>query len=100
MSLQTLLGLGEEPAVSCGLEHVIDPDVLADLVAQDGRLFSRILTDAAGGVLDVTELGCFPTEPLRRAPWLVEGVCDVPGGARPAESCDLDEPDTVRPRPS
>jgi hypothetical protein len=63
---------------------------LAELAAQDGTLFSRLLTDEHGGILDVTELGRFPTQPLRRALNLIDGTCDVPGCTRPAVACDVD----------
>ena len=88
--LTTLLGLSSEPAVSADGQHVLDPALLAELAAQDGTLFSRLLTDENGGILDVTELGRFPTQPLRRALNLVDGTCDVPGCTRPAVACDVD----------
>ncbi|MCO7239321.1 DUF222 domain-containing protein [Aeromicrobium sp. CnD17-E] len=90
VSLATLLGLSSEPGVSADGQHVLDPGLLAELAAQDGTLFSRLLTDEHGGILDVTELGRFPTQPLRRALNLIDGTCDVPGCTRPATGCDVD----------
>ncbi|MCX6408102.1 MAG: DUF222 domain-containing protein [Propionibacteriales bacterium] len=90
VSLATLLGVSSEPAVSADGQHVLDPALLAELATQEGTLFSRLLTDENGGILDVTELGRFPTQPLRRALNLVDGTCDVPGCTRPAIACDLD----------
>jgi hypothetical protein len=90
VSLATLLGLSNEPGVSSDGQHVLDPALLAELAAQDGTLFSRLLTDEHGGILDVTELGRFPTQPLRRALNLIDGTCDVPGCTRPAVACDVD----------
>ncbi|WP_370240828.1 DUF222 domain-containing protein [Aeromicrobium sp.] len=90
VSLTTLLGLSSEPGVSSDGQHVLDPALLADLAAAEGTLFSRLLTDEHGGILDVTELGRFPTQPLRRALNLVDGTCDVPGCTRPALACDVD----------
>ncbi|ALX04059.1 HNH endonuclease signature motif containing protein [Aeromicrobium erythreum] len=90
VSLATLLGLSSEPGVSADGQHVLDPALIAELAAQDGTLFSRLLTDENGGILDVTELGRFPTQPLRRALNLIDGTCDVPGCTRPAVACDVD----------
>ena len=90
VSLATLLGLSSEPGVSADGQHVLDPALLTELAAQDGTLFSPLLTDENGGILDVTELGRFPTQPLRRALNLIDGTCDVPGCARPALACDVD----------
>ena len=88
--LTTLLGLSSEPGVSSDGQHVLDPALLTELATQDRTLFSRLLTDENGGILDVTELGRFPTQPLRRALNLVDGTCDVPGCTRPAVACDVD----------
>jgi hypothetical protein len=90
VSLATLLGLSSEPGVSADGQHVLDPALLAELATQEGTLFSRLLTDENGGILDVTELGRFPTQPLRRALNLIDGTCDVPGCTRPALACDVD----------
>jgi Domain of unknown function (DUF222) len=90
VSLATLLGLSSEPGVSADGQHVLDPALLAELAAAEGTLFSRLLTDENGGILDVTELGRFPTQPLRRALNLIDGTCDVPGCIRPATGCDVD----------
>jgi hypothetical protein len=90
VSLATLLGLSSEPAVSADGQHVLDPALIAELASQEGTLFSRLLTDENGGILDVTELGRFPTQPLRRALNLIDGTCDVPGCTRPAIACDVD----------
>ncbi len=90
VSLATLLGVSSEPAVSADGQHVLDPALLAELAAQEGTLFSRLLTDENGGILDVTELGRFPTQPLRRALNLIDGTCDVPGCTRAALACDID----------
>ncbi|WP_370187381.1 DUF222 domain-containing protein, partial [Aeromicrobium sp.] len=90
VSLASLLGVSSEPGVSADGQHVLDPALLAELAAAEGTLFSRLLTDEHGGILDVTELGRFPSQPLRRALNLVDGTCDVPGCTRPAVACDVD----------
>jgi hypothetical protein len=99
VSLATLLGLSSEPAVSSDGQHVLDPALLAELAAVEGTLFSRLLTDEHGGILDVTELGRFPTQPLRRALNLIDGTCDVPGCTRPAVGCDVDHQIPYDPHP-
>ncbi len=88
--LASLLDLDDEPAVTSDGQHPIDLALLRELAATPGTLFSRLLTDEAGGILDVTELGRFPTDPLRRALALVDGVCDIPTCDKPAEACDVD----------
>ncbi|MGH3456617.1 HNH endonuclease signature motif containing protein, partial [Aeromicrobium sp.] len=51
---------------------------------------SRIVTDPFGGVLDVTELGAFPTEALGRTLELIDGVCVFPTCNRSAVDADKD----------
>ena len=88
--LASLLDLDDDPALTGDGQHAIDLALLRDLATTPGTLFSRLLTDEAGGILDVTELGRFPTDQLRRALALVDGVCDIPTCDRPAEQADLD----------
>ncbi|WP_289017281.1 DUF222 domain-containing protein [uncultured Aeromicrobium sp.] len=99
VSLATLLGVSSEPGVSADGQHVLDPALLAELATAEGTLFSRLLTDENGGILDVTELGRFPTQPLRRALNLIDGTCDVPGCTRPAIACDADHQIPYDPHP-
>jgi hypothetical protein len=91
--LASLLDLDDEPAVTSDGQHPIDLALLRELAGRPGTLFTRLLTDEVGGILDVTELGRFPTDQLRRALAPVDGVCDIPTCDKPAESCDLDHQD-------
>jgi hypothetical protein len=68
----------------------LPPDLIREIARQPGTLFSRIVTDPAGGVLDVTELGRFPSEALRRALELIDGVCAFPTCTAPAVNADKD----------
>ncbi|WP_374999642.1 DUF222 domain-containing protein [Aeromicrobium sp. CTD01-1L150] len=88
--LETLLGLSAEPGRSVDGRLSLDPELVRELAAVPGTLFSRVVTDPTGGVLDVTELGRFPTATLERALVLVDGTCVFPTCSAPAVSCDTD----------
>lgn len=88
--LTSLLGLDTGPGVAVDETFTLPAELFRDLAAQPGTLFSRIITDPFGGVLDVTELGRFPTGALSRALELIDGVCVFPTCATPATSCDID----------
>lgn len=87
---ETLLGLSTEPAVSSDGRHVIDPITLRGILTEAGTLFSRIALTPLGRVLDVTELGRFPSAELSRSVKLVDGVCGFPTCEAPAVNDDLD----------
>lgn len=61
-----------------------------DLALTDSVLFTRLITDPQGRVLDVTFLGYQPPDSLRRAITWRDGRCRVRGCARRATDCDLD----------
>ena len=53
-------------------------------------LFTRLLTDDGGRLLDTTELGRFPSRRLAQAVALRAGTCRFPTCTVPADQCDLD----------
>jgi hypothetical protein len=86
----TLAGLDEQPGVSFDGDFTIPADLVRDLAAEPGTLFYRVITDPLGKILDVTELGRFPSPKLRIGIQIRDGSCRFPTCSRPAEACDLD----------
>ena len=70
-------------------------DALApsDASGADEVLFTRLLTDDGGRLLDTTELGRFPSRRLAEAVALRAGTCRFPTCTVPADRCDLDHRD-------
>ena len=96
IGIDTLLGLSDEPGSSVDGRLALDPALVRDLTTTPGTLFTRLLTDPTGQVLDVTETGRFPTAALERALVLVDGTCAVPTCTTPAMNTDTDH---VQPHP-
>jgi hypothetical protein len=53
-------------------------------------LFTRLLTDSGGRLLDSTELGRYPSRRLAEAIMIRAGTCRFPTCNVPANRCDLD----------
>lgn len=66
------------------IAEAIDPD------GHDEVLFTRLLTDNAGRLLDVTELGRYPSVRLAQAIQIRAGTCRYPTCSVPSDRCDLD----------
>ena len=96
IGIDTLLGLSDEPGTSVEGRLALDPELVRDLTSTPGTLFTRLLTDPTGQVLDVTETGRFPTATLERALVLVDGTCAFPTCTTPAMNTDTDH---VTPHP-
>ncbi len=87
-----LAGVTDTPA------HVIDPeddvpipaDWVFDIAGSGSTLWTRLLTDPAGRVLDVTHLGYQPPESLRRAVRWRDMTCRIRGCHRRSDTTDLD----------
>jgi hypothetical protein len=58
-------------------------------------LFTRLLTDDQGRLLDVTEVGRYPSARLAEAIKIRAGTCRFPICTVPADRCDLDHHDRV-----
>lgn len=86
----TLAGVTDEPGESFDGQFVLPADLVRDLAREPGTLFHRLLTDPLGHILDVTEIGRFPSAKLRIAVQARDGTCQVPTCSRPAMDCDLD----------
>ena len=63
---------------------------IRELAHQPGTLFYRLLTDDNGNLLDVTELGRFPSRKLAIAVKFRDGTCTGPTCTTPATRCDID----------
>ena len=86
----SLAGLTDEPGTTFDGEIALPAGLVRELAAQPGTLFHRLLTDPAGRILDVTELGRFPSERLRLGVQARDGTCAFSTCSRPADLCDLD----------
>ena len=97
--LSSLLGASHTPGELPDRSGLIPADVLRALIADtlhpinDHRnqvLFTRLLTDDHGRLLQTTELGRHPSARLAEAVSLRAGTCTFPTCTVPAERCDLD----------
>ncbi|MCW2751308.1 MAG: hypothetical protein JWR83_2418 [Aeromicrobium sp.] len=88
--ITSLAGLTDEPGESFDDQFALPADLVRDLAREPGTLFYRLLTDPLGHILDVAELGRFPSARLRITVQARDGTCSVPTCSRPAMECDLD----------
>ena len=63
--------------------------------SRDQLLFTRLLTDDRGRLLDTTELGRYPSTRLAEAITIRAGTCRYPTCTVPADRCDLDHHEPV-----
>jgi hypothetical protein len=87
VSLETLLGLGEDPAEVAGFGPV--PAGVARELACEGR-WRAWVTDAAGAITATGTRGYVPSATLARLIRAREPRCRFPGCHQPATRCDLD----------
>jgi hypothetical protein len=100
--LASLLGANDTPAELADRSGLIPGEVLREQIAEainpDGRdevLFTRLLTDDGGRLLDTTELGRYPSARLAQAITMRAGTCRFPTCTVPADRCDLDHHEPV-----
>jgi hypothetical protein len=98
--LSSLLGAKESPGELADRSGFIPGEVLRQHIAEtldsDSRgqvLFTRLLTDDGGRLLDVTELGRYASTRLAEAIKIRAGTCRFPTCTVPADRCDLDHHD-------
>ena len=85
-----LAGVTDTPA-HIGSDHdPVPAGWVLGLLDADTTLWTRLLTDPAGQVLDVTHLGYQPPAALRRALAWRDMTCRVSGCGTPATRCDVD----------
>jgi Domain of unknown function (DUF222) len=97
--LSSLLDLDDTPAELVDRSAAIPAEELRQLIAEtlgpdatgeDEVLFTRLLTDPGGRLLDLTELGRYPSRRLAEAVAIRAGSCRFPTCTVPANRCDLD----------
>ncbi len=86
----SLAGLDDEPGSSFDGQFALPAPMVRELAAEPGTLFYRVFTDPLGRILDVTELGRFPSRKLRTAVDIRDGTCRFATCSRPATECDDD----------
>jgi hypothetical protein len=90
VSAQSLFGFSNSPGQLMDRSALVPADTIRALAQQPGTLFHRLLTDEKGRLLDVTELGRFPSRKLGLAVRFRDGVCIGPACHTTANRCDLD----------
>jgi hypothetical protein len=95
--LASLLDASDAPGELGDRSGFIPGDILKEQIAdtldpdsRDEILFTRLLTDNGGRLLDVTELGRHPSTRLAAAINIRAGSCRFPTCTVPADRCDLD----------
>jgi hypothetical protein len=88
--VQSLMGVDDTPGELADRSASIPASLAREIAARPGTLFYRALTDERGQLLDVTELGRFPSERLGFAIDLRDGTCRWPTCSVPAARCDAD----------
>ena len=74
----TLAGVSDEPGTSFDGSFALPADLVRDLAAEPGTLFYRIIKDPLGRILDIAELGRFPSEKLKIGLEIRDGTCVFP----------------------
>ena len=100
--LASLLGAGDTPGELADRSGLVPAALLREQIAEaldpnsrDEVLFTRLLTDNGGRLLDTTELGRYPSARLAQAIKIRAGTCRFPTCTMPAERCDLDHHEPV-----
>lgn len=88
--ITTLCGFDNTPGDSFDRRFSLPADMVRELAAEPGTLFYRLLTDPLGQLLDITEIGRYPSRKLRHALDMRDGMCAFPTCSVPADNCDAD----------
>jgi hypothetical protein len=88
--IQSLMGLDDTPGELADRSASIPAPFVRDIAARPGTLFYRAITDPRGHLLDLTELGRFPSDLLGLAIDVRDGTCRWPTCSVPAARCDCD----------
>jgi len=90
ISAASLLGFTNTPGQLADRSALIPADTIRDLAGRPGTLFHRLVTDIGGNLLQVTELGRFPSKKLALAVTYRDGVCNPDTCHMSAARGDLD----------
>ncbi|HLL08266.1 MAG TPA: HNH endonuclease signature motif containing protein, partial [Nocardioidaceae bacterium] len=88
--VQSLLGMDDTPGEVSGSGAPVPASLAREVLAQPGTLVYRLLTDPAGTLLDVSQLGRFRTAKLGFAVDARDRTCVFPTCHRAAVLCDAD----------
>jgi hypothetical protein len=100
--LTSLLDLDDTPGELADRSGSIPAEELRQLISDtlgpgrtshDEVLFTRLLTDSGGRLLELTELGRYASRRLAEVIMLRAGTCRFPTCSVPADRCDLDHHD-------
>jgi hypothetical protein len=90
VSIQSLFGFSNTPGQLLDRSALVAADRIRELAQQQGTLFYRLLTDEKGQLLDVTEMGRFPSRKLAMATKFRDAICTGPTCHKSAADCDID----------
>jgi Domain of unknown function (DUF222) len=100
--LASLLGASHAPGELADRSGFVPGEILREQIAEalnsdngEEVLFTRLLTDNGGRLLDTTELGRYPSARLAQAIRIRAGTCQFPTCTVPADRCDLDHHEPV-----
>ncbi len=88
--VQSLMGVDDTPGELADRSASIPAPFVREIAARPGTLFYRAITDERGHLLDMTELGRFPSDLLGLAIDVRDGTCRWPTCSVPAARCDAD----------
>ena len=100
--VSTLAGLDEQSGVSFDGRFTLPADLIRDLAGAPGTLFHRIVTDPLGHILDITEIGRFPSAKLRIGVQIRDGSCQfatkspTPADPHPVQTSKPCAEDTIK----
>ena len=90
ITAQSLFGHTNTPGQLMDRSAAVGADQIRQLAHHKGTLFYRLITDNTGNLLDVTELGRFPSRKLGLAVKFRDGTCTAPTCTTPATRTDID----------
>ena len=88
--VQSLLGMDDTPGELSDRSASIPAGLARQIAARPDTLFYRLLTDERGNLLDVTQLGRFPSDLLGFAVDVRDGTCRWSTCSTAASNCDRD----------
>ncbi|HEU0288605.1 MAG TPA: DUF222 domain-containing protein [Nocardioidaceae bacterium] len=88
--VQSLFGVDDTPGELSDRSASIPAALARQIAAQPDTLFYRLLTDELGNLLDVTQLGRFPSDLLGFAVDMRDGTCRWSTCSTAASNCDHD----------
>ena len=89
VSVDTLLGLSDEPAAVIGSDFVLTSTAVREL-AQDSHLRRMIVDDSTGALLELGRKSYEPSRQIKDFVKLRDQKCRAPGCVRNAMKCDVD----------